>query len=230
MKKFILLLIIPFLSFSQTPREDINFQRANTDYQNKKYRSAITHFQRIVSPDYFVYHMMARCYREIGKYEQSIQNYKTSIRMKPDYVNNYIGLSWVYAYYVDEYKLALQTANTGMSYDRNIWQFYYNKGYAHAKLSNYEEAIVCYDKHLELYRGSEMGNGYNLRGFCKLFSFSSRYTDHCSDFKIACEFGSINGCRNYKNAVCEVDGIFNPNMGYIYFDWEKNVPPKHMGW
>lgn len=235
MKKLLLLLmIVPMIGFGQTKDQEL-FNNALKYENSEDFKLSIKYFTKsikfsnnkeIITKSY---NGRGRCYRKLMQYSQAEKEYLSAIEYSPTHVDAYANLSWLYAYYLDKYELAISIANQGMIYDPEMWYLYFNRGYACLKLEKYKLAILSYDACILYYKGNP-ANSYNLRGVAKLFSRSASHNDYCDDFKKSCDLGSVgseNGCKNYKNIVCEIDGIFNPNTGYIYIEWYKEIPPKY---
>ena len=151
MKKLLLIiLLIPIILFSQTKDQE-SYKNALKYENSENFELSIKYFTKLIKSSNNKeiitrsYNGRGRCYRKLMQYSQAEIEYLAAIEYSPTHVNAYANLSWLYAYHLEKYEIAISTANQGMIYDPEMWSLYFNRGYACIKLEKYKLAILSYD-------------------------------------------------------------------------------------
>ena len=142
------------------------------------------------------YHQLAVAYRNIGDYNASLKNYKTSLRLKKKYsfpntnfTSSYVGLADLYNH-LEDYNKSLELNQKALLSRPNSLSnstIYSNMSFSYLKLKNYEKALIHAKKSLKLKKSKFkknmlfFGGIYALLG--EIYFHLGNYTQALSYFK-----------------------------------------------
>ena len=213
-----------------------------------KYEEAIKDFTQAIAlkPDYATgYHNKAVALQYLERYEEAIQAFDKAIELKPDDAETIKAKQTVLAKMMrktsDKSELA---TNDEEEKDENYWQkqlenynqqikegsksaeLYLCKGNALNKLENYEEAIVVFDKAIEI--KSDFETAYNCKGYA--LHGLKKYEEAIAAFEKAIELdhdyadayngrgATLSKLGKYEEAIVEYDRVIElmPNAAVPY--------------
>jgi lipoprotein NlpI len=103
-----------------------------------------------VFPDsYVAYKNLGKAHKDLGMYNQAIQDYDKSVALKPDYTDAYVNRGNVYKE-LKSYQRALEDYKTALILDHDFAVAYFNRGVVYSELEEYMKSIEEYNRVIEL--------------------------------------------------------------------------------
>jgi tetratricopeptide (TPR) repeat protein len=161
---FFLLIIIKFSAFSSIDSSEIYYQRALEHKANRQFDSALYYLNLCLEIDSSkdVYYFKRSVVREeLSDIKGAVLDLDKAIEInpKPIYYNNR-GIDMAI---LGDFHIAIQNYNNAISLDSNYKQAFYNRGFAHHYLKEYDQACEDIQKSYEL--GLNQAEVY-LNKFC----------------------------------------------------------------
>lgn len=163
----------------------------------EEYKEGQAIFETVVkyNDDATSWFYLANCYDNQEDYLHASAAYEEVLRMRSEYVDAYKNLAVVYIKN-KEPKKAVETVKRALDYIDNDYSLYYVAGTACMSMKNFDEALVFFEKALEL--NPEHSQLYNNLGTC--YVSTSNLDKAYENFIKASEFDSENSITYYNIA------------------------------
>jgi tetratricopeptide (TPR) repeat protein len=145
--RFLKLAIILFLLSSCSG----SFKDGEAYYNSGNYEKAISHFNRALFlniTDVKALHLRARAYEELGDYKNALQDFRTIIKLKPQYAHAHAGIGSI-AFKLKDYKTAEKHLLLASYHDHEDFDILFLLGRVMIVNENYKSA----EEFLELAKG-----------------------------------------------------------------------------
>ena len=163
-----------------------NIDKINNLIDEKQHNDALKFALELLNEndqDEEVYYYIGNIYSSLGEYNKSIEYYDKTIKLNPKYEKAYNNRA-VSKNAICEYDLALEDIKKlfELNVDKEyLYMYYDNLGLIKSNMGKYDEAIVNFDKSIEL--NNKYDNVYNNRGLT--FLTLKKYKEAIRDFNRA---------------------------------------------
>lgn len=89
-------------------------------------------------------------YQETGKYDKAIQTYQALAKADTSNRDAYHNTGYIYLVYLNDYRKAISFFDDAVKRDPGFYEAWFNKGYAHELLGEYEQAAGDYHTALKI--------------------------------------------------------------------------------
>ncbi len=189
MKKIITVFALIFTVAINAQTAKDYFNKGNTDMGNGAYQSAIMYFSKAIElnpKDAQSYGGRAFCKKSQKDYKGAIEDYTKAIEYQPNFSSAYSERGEC-KFGLNDFKGDIEDQDKAIQqYPQGASMYHYLKGAARCMLTEYKEAIVDFNKSIELNNNYDMP--FLMRGKCK-YKLNDK-AGACGDFKKAQSLGN----------------------------------------
>jgi len=175
------------------------------------------HTLKVTDHNWLAYDSRGAAYKDLGNYQQAIEDLSRAIEIKPGYIDAYNNRGIAYKD-LGNYSQAIEDLNRAIEMKPRFAEAYNNRGIAHKGLGNYRQAIEDYSRAIEI--RPDYADAYNNRG--NAYNGLGNYRQAIEDYGRAIEIrpghvaaynnrgyfslkqgDNISGCRDARKA-CEL--------------------------
>lgn len=213
MKKiiFLFLLLVPFLTSSQTAEDYYN--KGDESLQKNDYSGAINYFNKAIelNPDYAsAYFARGSCYNLLQKNDEAIKDLSKAIKLESDFFSAYYMRGCAYSD-MKKYDEAIKDFNKAIELNSGSAEYYFDRGNAYYRSTKYDEALKDFNKTIEL---KPEADAFFNRGLTKIML--GKTDDGCADLKKAQSMGfNADLVKANMDTYCSGN---NPQTADVYFN------------